>query len=420
MTSIAFCDQIMLRQKLEDKNTMLAKPLCQNYFHKSLTSIHAKRANALFETSWSLTKDATLTVTNLGRHKEGAAYVKNKIKSVDRLFGNKKLQKELLLIYREFYEPILKNLPIFYIAVDWSGCCSSEHHMLRASLLYHGRGIPIYTEVHSQANVGNRIVHKTFLANLKKILPFGKAVVIVTDAGFATPWFHEIIKQGWDYVGRINRNTAILLEEADDEWIYTDMLELQASGQVKYIGEGRIGKKSKTPVIGHVYTYKEKYKHRKGTCRFPEQNERNARAQRKPWILVTSLPFTESSRGEVRNIYKRRMQIEQNFRDDKNPRLGFGWRFARVYNTERLPVFCLIASIATFFLWWIGLTAEKIGLHRRFQANSIRTKRVLSFLFLAKQLIYHMTEKIEASDFHEAALQFSNQYEAYILCDYVQ
>ncbi|MBS0290494.1 MAG: transposase [Proteobacteria bacterium] len=44
---------------------------------------------------------------------------------------------------------------------------------------------------------------------------------------------------------------------------------------------------------------------------------------------------------KVINLYKKRMQIEQNFRDDKNERWGFGWRYSKTKNHERYSILLL-------------------------------------------------------------------------------
>lgn len=165
---------------------MLTKEVSQKFFNDALTSIHAKRANSLFEASWSLINNGNLTISSLGAHKDGSAYVKHKIKSIDRLVGNSKLHEELPTIYKEFFKHIIACSPTLYILVDWSGCCGDDFHMLRASIMHNGRSITIYNEIHPQKKLGNHEVHKHFLASLRKMIPIDKKVVIITDAGFAT------------------------------------------------------------------------------------------------------------------------------------------------------------------------------------------------------------------------------------------
>src|SRR4051812_7481880 len=102
---------------------MLTKEVSQKYFNDALHSIHAKRAHSLFETSWALINEGNLTIASLGNHKDGNAYVKHKIKSVDRLVGNSILHKEVHIIYKEFFQPLIACYSVLHILVDWSGCC---------------------------------------------------------------------------------------------------------------------------------------------------------------------------------------------------------------------------------------------------------------------------------------------------------
>ena len=115
-----------------------------------------------------------------------------------------------------------------------------------------------------------------------------------------------------------------------------------------------------------------------------------------PWILVSNfhqdnLLEVEKNKEQtailMRVIYSKRMQIEQNFRDDKSERLGFGWRFSRTRDKNKMSMLILLATIASLILWMIGYAAERQQLHYAFQANTVRSHRVLSLLYLAKQLI---------------------------------
>ena len=364
---------------------MLTKEVSQKYFQNSLTSIHKKRANCLYETCWALTKSSDLTVTSLGKHKDGNAYVKHKIKSVDRLVGNSALHSEIHTIYKEFFRPVLTCLPIIYIIVDWSGCCQHELHMLRASIVHDGRSITIYNEIHPRKKVGNDAVHKRFLANLKKLVSHNTKVVVMTDAGFVTPWFKAVTTLGWDYIGRLKINVKYQLE-GEKRWMSTTDLNKTATRAIKSIGRALVGKKSDTPVMGNIYTYKSKPKNRKDKSKFPDVNTRYALANKRAWVLVTSLKEARHNGQFIISIYRKRMQIEQNFRDEKSPRFGLGWRMGRGSHAGRVAVLCLISSIVLFFLKILGMLAEQIGLHRRFQVNT-ETKRVLSHINLGRQII---------------------------------
>lgn len=56
---------------------------------------------------------------------------------------------------------------------------------------------------------------------------------------------------------------------------------------------------------------------------------------KKPWILITSLSPTHLNAEQIVKMYGCRMQIEQNFRDDKSDRWGFGMQYHRTRNKKR-------------------------------------------------------------------------------------
>jgi hypothetical protein len=59
----------------------------------------------------------------------------------------------------------------------------------------------------------------------------------------------------------------------------------------------------------------------------------------------------------------------------------------RSNNAKRIGVLCLISSIAIFFLKVLGMLAEQLGLHKRFQVNTESKKRVLSHINLGRQIM---------------------------------
>ncbi len=88
------------------------------------------------------------------------------------------------------------------------------------------------------------------------------------------------------------------------------------------------------------------------------------------------------------------MLIEQNFRDDKSMRYGFLWRFSKSTGVKRMSILCLIASLASIALWFVGHEAERIDWQTKFRENTIKNRRVLSFLTLDKQVIKQFQNRI--------------------------
>lgn len=87
------------------------------------------------------------------------------------------------------------------------------------------------------------------------------------------------------------------------------------------------------------------------------------------------------------NRYARRMKIEHEFRDTKDEQWGLGFRCSRTKNIRRLRVLLMLSVLAIWVLWLIGLAAEAKKFHRYFQANSIKNKRVLSLVFLGREVV---------------------------------
>lgn len=372
---------------------MHAHQLCQKYFDKTLTTFHGSRKETLKVITSSLLSEADLALTSLGRHLPGEAYVKHKIKRVDRFLGNRHVYHDLPLIYREMLQPLLSNLERLIIAVDWSGCCTSDYHVLRASLLYEGRSIPLYNKVVPELLHESEDVHEVFLQELNKMIPTESEVTIVTDGGFRTPWFVKVKSLGWEYIGRVRGHIHCQL--LGEVWQDVQALHAHADYRPRYLGEGLLGKTSSTQCSTHFFIIKQRPQGRhKSKPVYPDAEKRYALLQNEPWVIVSSVEGGKKVARTMINLYEKRMQIEQNFRDDKNPRWGFAWRYSRTKNAARISILCLIATLASLLLWLLGFAAEQAQLHRRFQANTVRDKRVLSYLFLAKQILFHCPEQI--------------------------
>ncbi len=80
------------------------------------------------------------------------------------------------------------------------------------------------------------------------------------------------------------------------------------------------------------------------------------------------------------------MQIEEAFRDSKSERYGLGMSLHGTKQLQRMSILVLIGTIAHTLLMLLGLLAEKQGLHHRFQANTIKERRVLSYLNLGLRI----------------------------------
>ncbi|MCS3431501.1 IS4 family transposase, partial [Klebsiella sp. BIGb0407] len=168
--------------------------------------------------------------------------------------------------------------------------------------------------------------------------------------------------------------------------------ELQASSKPEYIGPGTLARAEYARCDGHFYLHKKETKgrrHKYSRCRIRRKSQiKDGRSSAKePWLLFSSA--NDFKPREIMKLYSRRMQIEQNFRDEKSERFGFGLRACYSRTAGRIRVLSLLATLSTIVLWLIGYHAENKGLHLRYQANSLKSRRVISYLTLAENVLRH-------------------------------
>lgn len=80
-------------------------------------------------------------------------------------------------------------------------------------------------------------------------------------------------------------------------------------------------------------------------------------------------------------LYRRRMQIEEAFRDLKSHQVGLGFGQTQSRQQERIANLLLLAALALLLLWLIGQAIRRRGLAGNYQSNS-RRRRSLSIIQL--------------------------------------
>lgn len=347
--------------------------------------MHAARRNALSTVVSAAIEERRLTVTGLGRAIDSDAMEKHCIKRSDRLIGNEHLYNEFRDVYHSFSLVIIGAVQRPVILIDWSDLDSYKRHfLLRASVAVDGRALSLYEEVHGLNTKEKPEIHRAFLNKLKTLLPEGCHPIVVTDAGFRTPWFKLVERLGWDWVGRL-RNRNLVRTNEDVAWFSCKMLYKQSGSTPKYLGSMQLTRNS--PMQCNFVLYKGKRMGRsKITCdgkrARSSQSEQYAMREREPWLLVTSLPVTSKLAKKVVKIYSARMQIEESFRDIKSVRFGIGFELNLTRSIERLQILLLVAMVATFVLWLLGMAARNSGQHLQYQANTIKDRNVLSAVYL--------------------------------------
>jgi hypothetical protein len=386
--------------------------VCQRFFSSSLHKIHSYRVNVLVSMAVALCNGADLTLTSLGRSLPGRAHIKNKIKRVDRALGNPALHRELPQIQHQLTHAITSLMPFCIIAVDWTGWPDKNWHLLRASLVCDGRSVPLMSEVVPAELAQNSQVQCAFLERLHAAIPRDKTVTIITDAGFRTDWFRHISLLGWRFVGRVRGCISFQLE-GDKKWI--KISELQASECPVKVGDGILARKPRKACYGSFYLHKRPAAGRHGKGGMPKTQREHRSGARDPWLVFSNRE--EMSAQQIMTLYSRRMQIEQNFRDEKSPRFGFGLRRSRSQSKGRLEVLNMVAAMASLVLWLAGYRAEKQQLHRHYQANSTRSRRILSYLRLAGEILRHEPERMRRLDIANQLKKLGKEYSNMVMTE---
>lgn len=342
--------------------------------------MHKRRQDALLACIQSLLKGSSTTVTSMGRGISNKAFEKHRIKRADRLLSNDYLNAEAPFIYKAICKLFCTNQqPV--IAVDWSDLdCYSRHFLLRAALTVKGRTITLYQEVHTNQTKDKAATHKAFLDKLKGMMPEQCKPIIVTDAGYKSPWFKAVKALEWDIVGRVRKSCLYSLNQGQT-WQPIDDLYKIASQRPKLFEETQITRSNAFKCSLVLVKQKDKGRHalnRNGDKKRSRASLKHVQGARDPWLLATSLPVHRNLAKQAIAIYQQRMQIEESFRDMKSSQFGLGFEQNRSIKTRRLTVLVLVATLASMVAMLIGMAVTTAGLHRRFQANT-KTSQALSF-----------------------------------------
>lgn len=367
------------------------------------STMHSKRRNALSMCVYSLLSSNRATVTSIGRGIDSHAFEKHRIKQADRLLSNNNLHQERHSIYQALLTQNVGQNRRPIILVDWSDLDKCRRHFLiRATLVSHGRGLCLYEEIHCGKTKEKPTTHKAFLKKLKQLLPAHCIPIIVSDAGFKTPWFKSVLDLGWDFVGRVRKPCYYTRD--GEQWQNITQLYKQATSRAKSFA-GQIVRSN--PFACELVLIKQKSQERIALNAFGDKKQsshskKHSQSADDPWLLATSLINTHNFAKRIVKIYRMRMQIEEGFRDMKSHRFGQGFEDNKTKDMRRLVILILLTTITHWLLMIFGMIAKLENKHRHYQANSIKTSNVLSLAFIGFRVVVDKRFKLKIRWFEEA------------------
>ena len=352
--------------------------------------MHAARWQALRDVAVSAVCGRALTLTSLALGTARLTSVRHRVKCVDRLLANPHLESERIDAYCALAHEWLGGLPQLLIVVDWSSLTADlKWHWLRASVVVEGRSITLYEEVHARKYLAARGVHRQFVKRLAALLPAtARPPIILTDAGFRTPWFRMVAAQGWYWVGRTRNRDFV--RRPGGRWIAAKQLYAQATQKAKDLGQYEAVRNRplvcRFALIKHKPTGR-KRKYPSGKVTNNSSTRKIAQRYREPWLLSYSPGLTYLGASAIVKLYAQRMTIEQQFRDTKNLALGMGLSQSKSRSQQRLQALLLIAHIAQLAKRLIGEAAKAHQLQLQLMSNNTKNRITISVMTLATHVI---------------------------------
>ena len=384
-----------------------ARKIVQGFVHKHLSLIHAARRELLCAAVSAVMGGHLLSLSRLARALMCQGTQKAALKRVDRLMGNQRIAQEAQVIGAALLRTLCQGGQPLVIAVDWSKVAPDGVFVeLRAAVMRTGmgRGLTIYQQVYPKSTAGSLRAERALLKALQRSMPAGVEVIIVTDAGFRRPWFIDVERMGWSWIGRIR--TGVYLSREGIHWEEAGEWLARATGKACRWSNCWLTRTFRFPCDFVLYRCRvaaSKRYRRAGHGATPKaRSEARARAK-EPWLLAHSSRLRSYRPEQIVAMYAQRMQIEENFRDSKSPEFGMGLLVSQSRSALRLHALLLIGTLAAFFLWHIGQLGEAEGWYRRFKATT-RTARELSIITLGKLLC--LQPRLPLTD---AAMQTLNQ-----------
>lgn len=349
---------------------MRASKVLQKCLSDSLRSMHALRERALLRAVEALLHGRRLTLIDVARSWPGATRVRAPLKAFDRLLGNRHLQAEHAAIDRDMARWLLRG-PQPVIVIDWSDLKPDKSWcLLRAAVPVGGRTLTLLDMVVPGKQQGSPRAEKRFLLQLRALIPDEVRPILVTDAGFRTPWFRAVSAMGWHWLGRLRGRTRVKPQDAPDhanEWLDSRQLHALASAHPCELPPMQANRSD--PLDCRLVIYAKKRRGRRNrNQRFPAKVSRASSSlkasarEREPWLIVASPELQTPSARQLVNLYARRMQIELAFRDLKSHRYGQGMEDSLTRRGERLQMLLLVSTLAAFASWLAGLGCEATGI----------------------------------------------------------
>lgn len=242
--------------------------------------------------------------------------------------------------------------------------------ILRVSLVYRGRAIPLVWQVYERKSVSLPIkLYREVLGHVRGLLPPGVTVVLLGDRGFRTTALMRWCRSphiGWHFRLRLKANQRITWGEGQTCLLRELGLK---PGQKGFLHDVSLGGRQYGPIhLAMAWSEKEK----------------SAKEKSEAWYIASDEPTEDATLGE----YGLRMEIEEELLDDKSG--GFQLEKTELADAASISRLLLVMSVAYLHVVSLGTFVVAAGLRRSVDGHWARG---LSYFQIGwrwlRQALYH-------------------------------
>lgn len=305
---------------------------------------------------------------DIGRAMETGTVAKHNIKRISRFVRNKRVNiaKGCRGLVRIAAKASGKCL---VVAVDWVDI--GKYKVLKAAVPIRGRAVPILFAAYPKWRLkkSQNAFEEAFFELLASLLPARTWTIIVADRGFARAELTGKLRElGLNHVIRVNAKVRFASGR------FNDLLSRHGvrEGGHRDLGFGRY--RARRPVRRRVIV-------------------RWERGYENPLLLGTDLSWNWR---KVVEVFKRRMSIEELFRDEKNVRYGWGLRQTKVGTAGRLERLFLVLAYAYLLLLLIGLVCRDTMSEAHWASASTKTQDQACGFTIGRHMQYRAKWRLKA------------------------
>jgi len=288
----------------EAQTVMNADRIVARFIEQALSGIHGARRRMLGAVVWAAMSGSMLSLSRLARGMtRSGGSCRAALERVDRLVGSARVAQDAEEVARALLARLCRWLSPLVIAVDGSAATPGGTFVeLRAAVVWlgMGRGLTVSQRVYAAALQGNGKTERALLRDLSRWVPKGTRVIVISDAGFRTPWFRAMERLGWGWIGRVRRGNQV--RHGDGVWQDAVGWAHRAPAQAWRLADARLTQSERMACdlvrVKRLPTGRRRHRC-PGHGPSPKADAEARTSAREPWVLAHSTGLRDLRADEI-------------------------------------------------------------------------------------------------------------------------